>query len=735
MNVTLVHNGKLFKYNITTPKDELLTFTPVMLTNSVLGAGKSKTVDIFPGSITDFNIWSTMFDDNTAVEWTKCEKLLKGNEFDWSLSLPTLYGTQIQDIDEKTICRPTEPGLVIVPEKLSYKETQMLCGKFNSVLYAVKGNETRPVMVDMANNLTYRGCIERQMLWAGFTDEAEGGIFVNEANEILATTEFHTGEPNGGDIENCAVLDIETLTFKDVACDGLDGHFCGFCMLEEVPIYKLRGPIAHMELDREYFWTKDLVDNRYVFRGIQNNQILYNANSSQWTLTSIKSRKIYLFLQNAHYPFGKHEWFSPETKDRFLLSFDRCNDEEYNCDDGTCIDMSNRCNGRHECYDHSDEFDCRFIELPESYKIEVPPLSADNNDYLIISFDHLEIDIIEIKDTQSIISVQLGLFSSWKDARLLFVNLVGENHTALNTNDLNQIWRPKFTMYKTTSDNMEEDVSFRELTALPLSPGELSPIEDVIHKVKFPGKDVSLTLRQWFRSEIICQFSELENFPFDENVCTFEIQLYGSSQGWSLPEENLRLKINFNLNFEAKDKGLYRVENQTSYINRVGALEIQILLRRKFAGVFLQNALPNMLLSIIVYATNLYYMDTFDAAITVNVTCLLAMSGLFIAVFQSLPKTPNIKIIDMLQIKSIFLSVIITLLQTMVIRLMKNSKEKKMKKEAWQMVKERVKMDQYLNGLELMMVYILPSFGFTVDILFIVFGFLYENGIYSFSPY
>ena len=38
-----------------------------------------------------------------------------------------------------------------------------------------------------------------------------------------------------------------------------------------------------------------------------------------------------------------------------------------------------------------------------------------------------------------------------------------------------------------------------------------------------------------------------------------------------------------------------------------GGILVKLNFKRKFAGVFLQNALPNMLLSVIVYTTNLYY--------------------------------------------------------------------------------------------------------------------------------
>ena len=51
------------------------------------------------------------------------------------------------------------------------------------------------------------------------------------------------------------------------------------------------------------------------------------------------------------------------------------------------------------------------------------------------------------------------------------------------------------------------------------------------------------------------------------------------------------------------------------------------MLRRTFFALFIENALPSILLGILVYSSNLYYRERFDTAVTVNVTCLLAMSG------------------------------------------------------------------------------------------------------------
>ena len=93
-------------------------------------------------------------------------------------------------------------------------------------------------------------------------------------------------------------------------------------------------------------------------------------------------------------------------------------------------------------------------------------------------------------------------------------------------------------------------------------------------------------------------------------------------------------------------------------------MDVLIVLGRNFLGIFLQYCLPNMLLSVIVYSSNLYYKDMIEIAISMNVTILLAMSGLFIAVYQSLPKTASVKIMDLYQIKCLMIAILITLMQT-----------------------------------------------------------------------
>ena len=56
-----------------------------------------------------------------------------------------------------------------------------------------------------------------------------------------------------------------------------------------------------------------------------------------------------------------------------VLNLNTCDDKrEYNCRDGSCITIEQRCDSKFDCIDGSDESECNIIDFPNFYLRHVP---------------------------------------------------------------------------------------------------------------------------------------------------------------------------------------------------------------------------------------------------------------------------------------------------------------------------------------------------------------------------
>ena len=99
------------------------------------------------------------------------------------------------------------------------------------------------------------------------------------------------------------------------------------------------------------------------------------------------------------------------------MSFNACNSSEFNCNDGNCVAMEERCDGRIDCTDKSDEIGCEMITVDDSYlkNIPAPPEVNDEaaevagvgGDLTNITISVDVISILDIMEVDSLLSLQL----------------------------------------------------------------------------------------------------------------------------------------------------------------------------------------------------------------------------------------------------------------------------------------------------------------------------------------
>lgn len=48
-----------------------------------------------------------------------------------------------------------------------------------------------------------------------------------------------------------------------------------------------------------------------------------------------------------------------------------CTENQFTCDDGTCVPLAQRCDLKYDCRDHADEAHCLLVRLPPDYKVSM----------------------------------------------------------------------------------------------------------------------------------------------------------------------------------------------------------------------------------------------------------------------------------------------------------------------------------------------------------------------------
>jgi hypothetical protein len=282
---------------------------------------------------------------------------LAGDLVDWTSAEWTLTNMTPIEVTKTSICQPQIVGPILLPEVQNMSSTLALCQKLQGNLMVVDSNETQVQLANMVSQSPK--CVNTQgRLWGGWWDQLIEGIYenVNDRSDILTKDKFQiwgVGQPNGDTKENCVVLWKEIgWRWSDLNC-GLKA--CGVCNIDNIPpTFYLRGLCPGSMFDGLYGWTGEILDDgeeKFTFRGFTSSFLFWDSSKEYWKLTLYSDSNVYTFCNSTgdSYPFGTQTWYivndtcqtinKEDAVDegifRSTLSFSSCDENKFNCKDGT----------------------------------------------------------------------------------------------------------------------------------------------------------------------------------------------------------------------------------------------------------------------------------------------------------------------------------------------------------------------------------------------------------------
>ena len=454
----------VYHYNATY-KDTFQNMTQASIKNMRIGDYLHK--GNMKGKATMFNIWNYKIDLKRYEEFADCNPLVSGNLFNWTKTTIQIVGAAELEDGVNTPCDTGMSKFVLLPIPTNYDTSFEDCKRIGGKLVAFKTVEEYEEVSRIYTNQTT--CRDRFHIWSAFSDRYNEGQFVDENDTAINVHNFAIGEPNGEDIENCAVIDLRDGKYGDVGCFEF---MCGVCKLEELPWFQLRGRFPETySIDTYFYWTGKLLNDKFVFAGAEFNELTANT-KGEWILKDTKTKKKILQLKNYHHPIGRFNWIDLIDNSTLTLAFDTCNAEQFNCGNGVCISKRNRCNQYKDCIDNSDEEDCSFIQLPNDYNKDIPPLGpAEAARELMINVPTLNLHLEDVLDSLSMIKIRINMVSVWRDNRIMFKDLYTDSITMLSDIEKGQIWIPSYTLWNTDTLGLKEIQGFQTLVVKNLTAG------------------------------------------------------------------------------------------------------------------------------------------------------------------------------------------------------------------------------------------------------------------------
>lgn len=287
--------------------------------------------------------------------------------------------TVSQAPQDSTCIRKTEPFHLLFLEERTFASSVLLCHASGGTLSLPINDEENLEMIELGIKYgEHCGKHNVESFWLGLQADIKNNMWVHYRTKLpLAYMRFPAEYNYMTEEMSCAAISKMSAASsywfaRWYPSDCGTSQWCTMCDYEDIVMFKLRGLCQKSQFDRKYVLVGPQ-EGKPSFLGVFFSRIVWRpsdagSNTSftagHWILIDDKRKDLYGWMETSvnEYPIGRKKWNMTHDKcDRTEvdLMLTRCGEDEFTCDDGSCVPLVDRCDLSIHCDDSSDEYNCQ----------------------------------------------------------------------------------------------------------------------------------------------------------------------------------------------------------------------------------------------------------------------------------------------------------------------------------------------------------------------------------------
>ena len=223
-------------------------------------------------------------------------------------------------------------------------------------------------------------------------------------------------------------------------------HLSSICIVPKAQVYRL---IGYIDL---YAITFSLIGDNFQFLADQDytmiyeggKLILYDVNEMVELASTAKGVEPNDLL-------GRKHWYINKLGTNKYMTLTSCDENQFTCSSGACIDLRKTCDLNVDCSDFSDEKLCNITQKRPSFYNRALASSMQQKVGVFFGLSR----IIDLDMAGGTIKVEFAATYHWKDPRVVFHNVHADRYTKVPSEDAKFYWQPNVMIRGVINEDIE----------------------------------------------------------------------------------------------------------------------------------------------------------------------------------------------------------------------------------------------------------------------------------------